>query len=543
MLRTQPADLDGQLFDLVVIGGGINGAAIARDAALRGLSVLLLEKGDFASGTTSWSTRLIHGGLRYLEHREFGLVRESLRERERLLRNAPHLVQPLPLYIPIYDRSKRGYWTIKAGMTLYDLLSYDKSLPRHTMLSRGSTLEVLPQLDPAGLKGAACYYDAQVAFPERLVIENLLDAAANGGLALNYARVDSLLADGFVARGVTFTDLLTGAHHEVRARATINVAGPWVDQVLRAGQHVDQEKPLIGATKGAHCFISPPASGAFPPIYCEAKSDGRAFFILPWNGLIMIGTTDTRFTGNLDNVMATPEDVDYLIAEARVLLPHAGISADDVLFTYAGVRPLPSTGEGMEAGITRRHFVVDHAPTNCGLFSIVGGKLTTHRSLAGHAVDTVCDYLGAQAPCQTASRPLPGAGEPMYTDHPLATETTDRLHSLYGSRARIVIGLGLSDPALLEPLTADSQAIAAEVLFAFQHEQAAKLTDVLLRRMMTAYTPDMGLAIAKSAANVARLHLGWSDDHATAELSAYVNAIKKFQPRALNPTPADTQTQ
>src|SRR5829696_5653022 len=243
MIRSIPDDLERERFDLIVIGAGINGVAIARDAAMRGLRVAVLDKSDIGSGTTSWSTRLIHGGLRYLEHREFGLVRESLRERERLLRNAPHLVRPLPLHIPIYRRSTRGPLTVRAGMTVYDLLSFGKSLPKHRMLSRQEALEAIPDLDPDGLRGAAQYFDAQAAFPERLVIENLVDATAQGAQAMNYARVDQILNEGFVTRGVVFTDQITGVIHQVKSRAVINVAGPWLDEVLQIGPSLASERP------------------------------------------------------------------------------------------------------------------------------------------------------------------------------------------------------------------------------------------------------------------------------------------------------------
>jgi glycerol-3-phosphate dehydrogenase len=532
MKRPQPALYENRRFDLVVIGGGINGAAIARDAALRGLSVLLLERHDFASGTTSWSTRLIHGGLRYLEHREFGLVRESLRERERLLKNAPHLVEPLPLYLPIYNWSKRGPLMIRAGMTLYDLLSFDKSLPRHAMLSGDETLAALPGLEADGLKGAARYYDAQATFPERLVLENLIDATANDALAMNYARVDSIISDGFVTRGVVFTDTRDGARHEIQARAVINVAGPWVDEVLDRNRG-SGERPLMGGTKGTHCFVSLPSGMDIAPIYCEAKSDGRAIFLVPWNGLLMIGTTDTRYSGDPDDAVATREEIDYLITEARTLLPGAGFTAEDVLFTYSGIRPLPNTEGGAEAGITRRHFVVDHAPTRSGLFSIVGGKLTTHRSLAEDAVDEVANYLGAKGRCTTAGRALPGAAGLMVSDDRVTPDTLARLNAIYGSRARDVIGHASGDPALLRQLTPDCPVIGAELIFAYDVEMATSLADVLLRRAMIGYAPDMGLVAAEALLAAGKDHLGWSADEAAAELESYTSAIERFQPRVL----------
>ena len=226
------SDLQSTPFDAIIIGAGINGAGIARDAAMRGLKVLLLDKGDIGGGTSSWSTRLIHGGLRYLEHGEFGLVRESLRERDTLLRIAPHLVRPLPILIPIYKDARRGPWTIRAGMIAYDLLSFNKTLPRHQMLSRAQALEQAPGLNSEGLVGAALYYDAQVEFAERLVLENVLSAVEHGALVVTHARVDKVIVEDGAARGVEFINELSGERHSARARIVINAAGPWVDQVL-----------------------------------------------------------------------------------------------------------------------------------------------------------------------------------------------------------------------------------------------------------------------------------------------------------------------
>ncbi len=529
MKRPDPHTITSRNFDLIVIGGGINGAAIARDAAIRGLSVLLLEKQDFASGTTALSTRLIHGGLRYLEYGEVGLVRESLRERERLLQNARHLVAPLPLYLPIYRHSRRGPLTIRAGMMAYDTLSFDKSLPCHQMLDRKEALATIPGLESDGLVGAAMYYDAQSTFPERLVIENLLDASTSGAVSLNYARVDEIVREGADVGGVRFTDLLDNASHEVSGRSVMNVTGPWVDTLLSQGDGPLGSRPLMGGTKGTHCFLPAPTGLPIPPLYTEARSDGRAFFILPWNDLMMIGTTDTRFTGDLDDVRANPDEIAYLLAEARILLPGAGIDPTEVLFTYAGIRPLPNTSGGAEAGITRKHSVVDHAPEATGLYSIVGGKLTNHRSLAEHAVDIVCHFLGMHIPGDTADRALPGSGivgSPATIDN----DIRDRVIGLYGKRAERIFGLGLARPELLRPLVPGGAAVAAELLLAFEEESATGLPDALIRRMMTAFQPGLGRDVARAAASFCQEESGWSAARAASELAAYEQELERFQP-------------
>jgi glycerol-3-phosphate dehydrogenase len=394
-----------QHFDVIIIGAGINGAGIARDAAMRGLKVLLVDKSDPGSGTTSASTRLIHGGLRYLEHYEFGLVRESLRERETLLKIAPHLVRPLPITIPIYKHSRRGRATIRAGMIAYDLLSIGKSLPRHRMLSRRETLKQLPGLNPEGLLGSALYYDAQVEFPERLVLENVLAAREHGAEVLTYTRVTKLLTEGDSVSTVEFV-CEDGQTSCVRADVVVNATGPWVDRLLE--QAPVQSPRLIGGTKGSHIVV--PAFDGAPTtaIYIEAQSDRRPFFIIPWNGNYLIGTTDVRFEDDPDEVRSEPWEIDYLLAETNRAFPSVQLTREHILFTYSGVRPLARTGDKDEQSITRRHFIREH-PRLRNLLSIVGGKLTTYRSLAEECVNTVFRKLGRPSPpCRTAEVLLPG---------------------------------------------------------------------------------------------------------------------------------------
>jgi glycerol-3-phosphate dehydrogenase len=369
--------------DVVIIGGGINGAGIARDAAMRGLNVLLIDKGDLGAATTSASTRLIHGGLRYLEHFEFGLVRESLREREILLKIAPDLVKPLAITIPIYKQSKRGRLTIRAGMILYDLLSWGKSLPNHRMLSRAETLERWPGLNPEDLVGSALYYDAQVEFPERLVVANALSAREFGAEVLTHTRVTSLTGSGVQFAG-----------QFVEASVIINAAGPWVDRVLERAP-VKSPK-LIGGTKGSHIIVPVFPGAPSNAIYLEARSDGRPIFIIPWNKLFLIGTTDVRFEGDPDEVRCELWEIDYLLSETNLALPDAGLTRDSILDTYSGVRPLPNQSS------TRRHFIREH-PQLPNLLSIVGGKLTTYRSLSEECVDLIFRKLGKDSPpCRTA---------------------------------------------------------------------------------------------------------------------------------------------
>ncbi|PWT90350.1 MAG: glycerol-3-phosphate dehydrogenase [Blastocatellia bacterium] len=506
-------------FDLVIIGAGINGAGIARDAAMRGLKVLLLDKGDVGGGTTSWSTRLIHGGLRYLEHGEIGLVRESLREREVLLRIAPHLVKPLPILIPIYKGARRGKSTIRAGMFAYDVLSIDKSLKRHRMLSKSEAIELAPALSTSDLNGAALFYDAQVEFPERLVVENVLNAQCNDAAVMTYARVIRLRLEGKRVEAVEFIDS-SGSAHAARPLFVVNAAGPWIDQVLQNGSAPGER--LIGGTKGSHIVVKPfPLNDA---IYVEAQSDGRPFFIIPWNDKILIGTTDIRFDGDPDLVAAENSEIEYLLKEANRVLPAAQLTRDDILYTYSGVRPLPFTAEKDEQSITRRHFIREH-PGVSNLVSIVGGKLTTYRNLAEQCVDLLFEKLGRQNPgCRTAEVRLPGADGLAFTDDPLQ----QRLQRIYGSRASNVLALADTDERLAEPLNEAGNAIAAEILFGFKSEFASTLGDVLMRRTMLGLEAHLGIGVDERAAKIAKEFLGWTDERAEDEVRSYRETIKKL---------------
>lgn len=540
MQRTIPSDISSTRFDLIVIGAGINGVAIARDAAMRGLRVIVLEKADIASGTTSWSTRLIHGGLRYLEHAEIGLVRESLRERERLLRNAPHLVQPLALVLPIYEGARRGPALIRTGMVMYDVLSYDKSVDRHHMLSRSQALKHAPGLKQEGLRGGAMYYDAQASYAERLAVENAISASDHGATVITYARVDKILTDGAVVRGVEFTDLRTGATIPVQGRIVVNVAGPWVDAVL-AGAPEGAGKRFIGGTKGSHLIVDPFPGAPIDALYYEAIEDGRAVFVVPWLGKYLIGSTDIRYDGDLDDVRTDDAEVAYLLKETNRLLPSANLNESHVLWAYCGVRPLPYQPAGKEGTITRRHVIHNHAPRLRGLYSIIGGKLTTHRSLAEEVVDDVLDDLGMRAKCLTGSIPLPGAAgiavdafrASLTATSGMSAPAVERLVSIYGSRAERVIEIAKSAPDLAQPFDVETGAIGAELVFAAREEAAETLADLLLRRTMVGLAGHCGVGPDEAAAEVAVQHLGWDRARAGQEIAEFRQFVERYRPRSL----------
>jgi glycerol-3-phosphate dehydrogenase len=533
-MRKIGTDISGATFDAIIVGAGVNGCGVARDAARRGLRVLLLDKGDIAAGTTAASTRLIHGGLRYLEHGEVGLVRESLRERETLLRRvAPHLVRPLPMLVPVYAGRRRGRLTIRAGMLAYDLLSSSKSLPRHRMLDAAEARNYAPGLEPEGLRGAALFYDAQVEYAERLALENALDARAHGAIVLTYARVQRLLVHGEAAHGVVFKDLPGGKTHEAHAKVLLNAAGPWVDAVLE-GSAAEPER-LIGGTKGSHVVVRAGGGAPRAAVYAEAFADGRPFFLVPWDDKLLIGTTDERYAGDLDRVEADEREVEYLLREANRVLPSARLTRGDVLYTYSGVRPLPRVAEGQESGITRRHFI---KPADVrGLFSIIGGKLTTYRALAEEAVDVIFRALGrTPPPCQTAEVPLPGAAVEDFdafrrdfaARSTLPPASTARLLKVYGVRAAEVVRLAQADAELSEVISEETGTIGAEVVYAFREELAETLADCLLRRTMVGLNGQVGLDAVERASHIARKFSGWDEERASREVEAYRSYVGRF---------------
>jgi glycerol-3-phosphate dehydrogenase len=563
MTRLVPEDIRDYPFDLIVIGAGINGAGIARDAAMRGLNTLLLDKGDIASGTTQWATRLIHGGLRYLEYYEVPLVRESLRDREVLFHIAPHLVKPLGFLIPIYERAKHGPRMVRLGMIGYDVLSFDKSVGNHHMLSAQEALEREPGLNPDGLRGAAFYYDGQVEYAERIAVENAISAYEHGAVVLTYARVDRLIVEDDDVTGVEFTDVLGGGSYEARAPVTVNVAGPWVDEVLRGmDRYGTSEKRMIGGTKGSHLVVDPfPGAPKGEALYVEARKDGRPYFIVPWNGRYLIGTTDIRYEGDLDYVSAEEDEIEYLLEETNHVIPEANLSRESVLFTYSGVRPLPHQPEGAEGSVTRSHIVYDHSkgrgvgtkrtgigegvPRVGGLISIIGGKLTTYRNLSRQTVDMVYEKLNLAAPeSRTAGVPLPGGvaedfdafAAEFKVKSGLTDELAERLLKIYGVRAPDVLEMAGDDPSLRMPLSASATVetglLGAEVLYAFRRELAQTLSDVLLRRTMVGLGPKVGLDVDEAAAQVAVKHLGWSEERARSGVEAYRQYVERYTPRA-----------
>lgn len=515
----------GRTFDLLIVGGGIIGAGIARDAALRGLDVALFEQADFAGGTTAGSTRLIHGGLRYLEMLDFPLVRLDLRERETLLRIAPHLVRPLEFLMPLYDRSRTYRWKLALGMFVYDLLSYDRSLPRHRWLTRQQVLSEEPYLRDRHLQGAVAYYDAQVNLPERLCLENLIDAREHGAGVFNYSEVLDARRTGSTITGLRVRDVLSGEDAEIAGRVAVNAAGPWLDRV--AGRLTQPAAPRVRTTKGIHVACPPVTQRAlvlFSPL------DGRLIFALPWLGYTWIGTTDTDFTGDPRDAIATEEDVDYLLRSASEFLPT--LDPTRIVFSNAGVRALVMDDKA-PSEVSRQHRIVDEARHGAaGLISVLGGKITGYRAIAQEVTDVVCRHLRVSRRCRTAEKPLPGARS---ADAPDASvprvgqATLDHLASLYGSRAVDVLRLATADPRLAEPLAPGGPDIGAQVAHAVRNEHCLRVSDFLLRRTRLGFSADQGRLALSRVATLLGEELGWKPSRRDSEIDAYLAHVARTQ--------------
>lgn len=512
---------DAAEFDVIVIGGGINGAGIARDAALRGMRVLLLEAEDFGGGTSSWSSRLIHGGLRYLEYGEIPLVYESLHERRALRRIAPHLVRPLRLIIPLYRGGHRARWLVRLGMIAYDLLSINKALPRHEMLNPDEVTRRASAIEQQNLLGGASYYDAQVSFAERLVIENILAASDAGATLCNYAPVTGLQLSADGRHRVEFIDRRDGSAQAATARCVVNAAGPWVDRVL--SQSNLPMPRLMGGTKGSHIVINTFAGGPQDALYVEAADDGRPVFIIPWNGQYLIGTTDLRYSGDPRDVRATDDEVKYLLDTVNALFPAAQLQARHVNYTYCGVRPLPYVEKGPEAAITRAHIIYRHE--QAGVLSIIGGKLTTYRNLAEQVVDQLQKILGSRkVACETATLPLPGAAAASPRELPDIPGLDDRGHhrlqDVYGTRVARLAELCHGSPEHARLISQKHQVLAAEVVMALRDEFARTLIDLMHRRLMIGLAADQARTAAVAVAEVAAAECGWDKPRINAELAA-----------------------
>jgi glycerol-3-phosphate dehydrogenase len=503
---------------------------------LRGVSVALFEKGDFASGTSSKSSKLIHGGLRYLELGDFKLVRESLHEKKTLERLAPQLVRPLPFLVPVYRGAARGLITVRIGMWLYDLLTPGKSTERYRVLRPVDALAMEPSVRAEDLRGAGYYFDDLLLYPERLCLENVLSAARHGARTFNYCEVEEFVPGRRGIEGVKVRDLLSGQVQLVRAAAIVNCAGPWVDRLRAMAKMADRSPRVVRTTKGIHCLLPRMTDRA---VYLSTH-DERMIFVIPWREFSLVGTTDTDFEGDPDRLWATREEVTYLLEEVAKVLPDKRATFDNVSYTYAGVRPLSFEPGASASRVSREHKVIPEGPDGRFL-SVTGTKLTCFRSLAADVGDRVVRLLGRREPSRTARLTLDGADEEvgkiearvwMDVSEEMAATGLSRgtlrtLVETYGRAYPRVLELGRKLPDGFERLCPSNPEIVAQLHHAVREEMAVSLQDLLLRRTGIGQSRCQGLDCAEPiAARMAELG-GWSKRRLDAELEAYSQHVER----------------
>jgi glycerol-3-phosphate dehydrogenase len=522
-------------FDVLVIGGGITGAGIARDAALRGLKTALVERDDFASGTSSRSSRLVHGGVRYLEHGYLHLVFEASRERRTLLSIAPHLVHPLAFTWPVYAGARVPRWKLGAGLLLYDALALFRNVGTHRQLSVAQVLANEPALRSDGLQGGAQYWDAATD-DARLTLANAIAAAEAGAVVVNHAGVCELVHSGERVVGAIVADAFGTGSTTIRATVTVNAAGPWSTAIRRMDRA--DAPAVVQGTKGVHLAVPAERVGNHGAVTLLSVVDGRVMFVLPFGALTIIGTTDTQTTATPDAVRASRSDIAYLLESANAAFPSAALTDADVVSAWAGIRPLSAnvreTGTD-PASLSREHSI---DTSSGGVISISGGKLTTYRSMAAEVVDAVERALGRGVTASTTqSLLLPGGALGATPSSLLAAyrrvgspDVAARLMGAYGDRWPIVWGLAERDPALAQPLVPGLPYIAAEVLYAAEREMACTVSDVLMRRTQIAFeTRDAGRSVAPRVAELLAPIRDWDAGARAAAIADYdVNVERVF---------------
>jgi len=519
--------LAGETFDVCIVGGGINGAAVARDAALRGMTVALLEKRDFAWGTSSRSSKLVHGGVRYLQQGDVALVLESCRERDVLrTRIAPHLVRAQRFVFPIYDDDSTPVWQLRIGLTVYDLLAGFQNVARHKHLTAAALREHEPALASDGLQGGALYYDCWTD-DARLTLETALAARASGAAILNHAEVTAFEKDStgrVVAARVS--DRLGDREALVHARSFINVAGPWLDSVRRLDD--GGAPPRLRLTKGVHAVFDRSRIGNRDAVVIRGL-DGRVMFAIPWQSQTVVGTTDTFFNGDPADVRADADDIDYILAATNRAFPNANATSADIIATWAGLRPLVAPEDERTASEVSREDQVFESPA--GLLSLGGGKLTTHRKVAEVLVDRAAERIGHRVgPCRTAEVPLPGGAGFAAGDAAVEEPTSrdEHFRRRYGALAGELDAIVGRDQSLGAQAVGDRPDLLAEIVHAVEYEMAVSIDDVLSRRVPLALRSRQrgGEVLAKVAAILAT-RLGWDAARTEAEIAAYREHLRR----------------
>jgi glycerol-3-phosphate dehydrogenase len=517
-------------FDLVVVGGGITGAGVALDAASRGYSVALVEKSDFAAGTSSRSSKLIHGGLRYLQNFDLGLVREALLERSLLVKLAPHLVTPLAFVVPTFE-GKRPDRMLGVGLNMYDVMSWRRgrdeaeewSPDRHRTIDGAEVLEYVPALAPRDPTAGYLFYDCQTD-DSRLVLTVLGEAERFGTVIANRCEVTGLVERGGRAAGVLVRDALGGGEFELAAENVVNATGVWADRLRPQELYGEEEVPVIRPSRGTHVTLPRELvdvrAGAIVP-----AAGGRTVFVLPWLGRTLVGTTDNDYEGSVEHVPPGEEDVEYLLSAVNGFFGTT-LGAGDLTGAYAGVRPLISTGDPKKSvDISRKAELYE---TSSGLVTITGGKLTTWRRMAKLAVDRIVEREGREAPCRTQEIQLgmPADAAALPEARGVAQESRVHLAGRYGHAANLVLRLAAVDPALAARISPDLPDIAAEAAFAVDHEQANTVADVLLRRTRLGLLDARRVCApgADGPVKVARAmggQLGWDQERVEREVAAW----------------------
>ncbi len=518
--------------DLAIIGGGINGAGLAAQAAQAGLSVALLEKGDFASGTSSKSTKLFHGGIRYLEQGRFSLVFEGLHERYRLLQMVPHLARPIPFLLPSYMGDSRAAWMLRVGLWLYDLLAGTKNIARHRWFSAEEALRKAPALKKEGLKGCGLYYDAQVN-DARLVLENILAAEQAGAHCYNYCRVTEIKKETSTYR-VSYQDERSGGTDVITASCLVNASGPWANQtadLLTEGQH-----KLVRPTRGTHIVV--PEILSDHAVLVTTRKDNRVIFVIPWRGYSLVGTTDLDDPENPDKTHPTEEEIQYLIEEASRVFPGAHWDRKGVVAAFAGLRPLAWDESGHASAVSRE----DNILREGNLLTIVGGKLTTYHAMARKALRQTLDILGKKERVVISDK-LPGTPEKPWesfsnevipqwiSKYAINQSQAAHIAHLYGQRGEAVLSLLSKDPSLREPLHLVRPELSAQVIFAVQEEKAVHLEDVLLRRLEIGYSLQRWGEASEKASRLMAGLLKWDETTRQKELERYRQMLYPQPPK------------
>ncbi len=527
--RTENLDRMAQgTLDLLIIGGGITGVAVARDAAMRGFRTALVEKGDFGSGTSSRSSRLIHGGIRYLENMQFGLVFQCCNERRTMRKVAPRLVRPLPFLYPLYRGQRPAPWKMRLGLTIYDAMGFVRKVQRHRWLQPDEVKRREPLVAGRGLLGAARFYDARVD-DARLTLTTAKAAHHHGALLANYTRCVGLLKAGGRVVGAQVIDDRTGREIEVHARVIINATGAWVDEVSALDEYFKSR--MTRPTKGIHLVIHRAKLASQHAVAFDVPRDGRHVFLIPWGDFALIGTTDTDYDGPLDAPAATREDVEYLLEAVQHTFPGALMKPDDVISTFAGLRPL-LFAEGGSYALSREHEIVE-SPS--GLITVVGGKLTTHRLMGKQLTDRAEKRLAKefgvhqQRDCHT-KEPLSGAQVGQAPVSGQDEQASRHLIETYGSDAAWIVGCAEGNSALGKHIVPGLPYLMAEVVYAVQHEMALTLADVLIRRTHVIYeVRDGGLARAPAVADLVAERLGWDEAERNRQVADYVRQVALTQ--------------